>query len=199
MIAVIGHAPSLQGSGLGEYIDSFKYVVRFPYLGDWQVPEHYGVRTSYFCASGGRLKQRIREDPPEIGYFIWNKYLKCRVPIKVWGRLNIKCEDVKCEEVSPLIHKWARKLPASSCQYLSTGTCGILIAADKIGEPITVFGCDDLKIGRDMGKGYIGSWLYENRPGTGALIAREGAHSLSAERKLIDVIAKEYNVTIEFK
>ena len=194
MIAVIGHGPSLRRSGLGEYIDSFKYVIRSPYLGEWQVPVDYGVRTSYFCGSKGRLRQRIRKEAPELGYFTWNKYLKMRVSPRLAHILNIKFEDV-----SGLIHKWQRKLPDSSCQYLSTGTCAICIASAKLGGPITAFGCDDLKIGKDMGRGYVGSWIYEGRTGTGRKIRDFGAHTLSEERKLIDEMAQEYGVSIEFK
>ena len=43
VIAIVGHGPSLRGAGKGEYIDSFDYVVRFPYSGNWQIPEDYGT------------------------------------------------------------------------------------------------------------------------------------------------------------
>jgi hypothetical protein len=196
MIAVIGHGPSLHGSGLGEYIDSFKYVIRFPYLKDWQTPIDYGVRTSYFCATVSRINKRMRKKLPEFGYFLWDKHYGS-VPLK-WKCKQVRIETVK--NVSGLIQEWQEKLPESSpCRFFSHGTAGICIAAAKLGGPITVFGCDNLKIGEDMGEGYVGSWLYEGRTATGQKINSEGAHSLSEERKLIDLMAQEYDVSIEFK
>lgn len=194
MIAIIGHGPSLRGGGLGEYIDSFKYVIRFPHLNDWQTPKDYGVRTSYFCATIGRIKFRIRKQIPEFGYFLWNKHFGRGVPRKLCSLLSIR----KYRDVSGLIHKWQRKLPERCCGVFSHGTAGICIAASKIGLPITAFGYDDLKNSRDMGSGYVGSWLYEGRTEVGDLIHSKGSHILSEERKLIDLIAQEYSVSIKF-
>jgi hypothetical protein len=193
MIAVIGHGPSLQGGGLGEYIDSFKYVIRLPYANDWQVPADYGVRTSFVCSPNGRKITETRKEKPEVGYYLWDKHFGYSVSGK-------KCRDLgieKYEDVSKLVQKWARKLP-EPFQNLSSGTAAILIAAAKLKEPIIAFGCDDLKIGKDMGEDYIGSWVYEGRKGTGLKIKNRGAHTLSEERKLIDIMAQKYGVSIEF-
>jgi hypothetical protein len=193
LIAVIGHGPSLQGSGLGEYIDSFKYVIRFPRLGDWQSPLDYGVKTSFFCAAKGKIMARIMEEKPEIGYYLWEKHFGYSMPGMVCRHLGIK----KYEDVSRLIQKWARKLP-KPFQNLSSGTAGTLIAAAKLGGNITVFGCDHLKIGKDMREDYIGSWFYEGRVSTREKIMKTGAHALGEERKLIDEMAQEYRVKIDF-
>jgi len=194
MLAVIGHGPSLHGSGLGEYIDSFKYVMRLPYLNDWQVPIDYGVRTSYVCSSSGGQLSRIGEKRPDIGFYIWNKVFGHPVTRSRCRNLGIK----EYEDVSGLIQKWAKKLP-KPFQNLSSGTAAILIAASKVGESITVFGCDYLKIGKDMRDGYIGSWFYDGRIETWKNILKTGAHALDEERKLIDEMEQQYGVRIEFK
>ena len=192
MIVIVGHGPSLQGSRLGEYIDSFKYVIRFPYLYNWQVPRDYGVRTSYVCSPSGGKFTRIRNEKPEIGYYLWDRFhtispAKC----KIFG-------IEKYEDVSGLVQKWARKLPRAT-PNLSTGTVGILIAASRLGEPIIALGCDHLSTGKDMGENYIGSWVYEDRPWTGKNIISKCTHSLKHDRKLIDEMAEQYNVSISFK
>lgn len=198
MIVVVCHGPSLQGGGLGEYIDSFKYVMRLPYLGDWQVPKDYGVRTSFYCAAKGKIAIRIRKDRPEIGYYLWDKHPGFRVGGRICRQLGIE----KFQDVSHLIQRWSGKLSETSRKKrrtLSSGTAAILIAANKLREPIIALGCDHLKDGKDMMDNYIGSWVYEGRDLTGAKINKHGAHSLDEERKLIDEMSQRYGVSIEFK
>lgn len=194
MIAIIGHGPSLRGSRLGEYIDSFKYVIRFPYLKNWQTPIDYGVKTSFVCSPNGGKIRRIRQERPELGYYLWDKHPGSMVSPMQCRMLGIE----KYEDVSRLIQKWAKKLPKAT-PNLSTGTAGILIAAAKLGEPITAFGCDHLKLGKDMSKNYVGSWLYEGRMATWRNIQNKCTHSLSHDRELINVIEKKYNVTVDWK
>jgi hypothetical protein len=49
-----------------------------------------------------------------------------------------------------------------------------------------------------MREDYIGSWFYEGRVSTREKIMKTGAHALGEERKLIDEMAQEYRVKIDF-
>ncbi len=76
---IICHGPSLQNSNMGDYIDSFKYILRFPYTNNWQTPQDYGKKTSYFCATNSSIKERLNKKIPELGYFIWSKNAKLKI------------------------------------------------------------------------------------------------------------------------
>ena len=196
---IIGTAPSLQNSNMGEYIDSFKYVIRFPFKGDWQIPEHYGIRTSYFCSTHYRVLARNQLNPwlPDCGYFIWNKYNK-----DIGSELRFLIRTFGGEDVTGLINEWQAKLPEPESRGLShcfsTGTGGICIAAAKLQRPIVVLGCDYIKNGGGPVEEYVGTWFWEGgkKPTDGGYRRH---HPFKAERELIDVMAKEYNVSIEFK
>ena len=172
---IIGHGPSLKNSGLGEYIDSFHYVMRFPQFGDFQLLKDYGRRTSYYCATN--RKGKLLSSFPEFGYYRWSKYN---------GRTAYKHDN--STDVSKLIHSWQARLPKGAYPFLSHGTAGICIAAAKIKKPITVLGCDALKSGDPDPRRY-----HNNQR------QKKICHSFGCERKLVDEMAKEYAVSIEFK
>ena len=194
---IIGTAPSLHGQGKGKYIDSFRYVIRFPYQGDWQVPIHYGTKTTHFCSTDSRAKAQLNSFLPDLGYFIWNKYNK-----DIGSELRFLIDKFGGEDFTELIHKWQRRHPKrenrtqSNC--FSTGTGGICIAAAKLGKPIVALGCDYIRDGGGPVEDYIGTWFWENgkRP-TGGGYRRH--HRFDSERLLIDDMAKEYDVEIRFE
>ena len=186
---IIGHGPSLQNSSMGQYIDSFKYVLRFPYFKNWQIPEHYGIRTSYFCATVGRAKARLRKRrKPDHGYYIWSKNQK-----NIGDKLNTLIEKHGGKNVTHLIAFWQEHLTKCKYPFFSHGTGGICVAAAILKKNIIVLGCDLLKTGDVSNKEYIGSWTYEGRYERGI------GHPLDQERNIVNKIAEFYNVKIEFK
>ena len=195
MVIVVGHGPSLKSAKRGEYIDSFKHVVKFLHIGDWQNAVDYGKRTTYFCATVARHNEMMRKERPEKGYLIWNKRFRHHInqPMK-----DLVSRYGGCD-MSDVVQSWAKKLPQDERQYLSHGTAGIISAASFIGEDVVVVGCDDLKIGRDIGSGYVGSWRYEKRFDFAERCKKGSPHFLSVERELVDEIAEKYNVSITFE
>jgi hypothetical protein len=195
-VVIIGHGPGLQKSGLGDFIDSFKYVVRFMHLGNWQVPEDYGTKTTYMCATVGRVKRERKAKRkkgifcphvPENGYFFWSKTggELCRAQkklIKKYGGKN----------VTSLICRWQKLLKHSRHPFFCHGTAGICIATHKIKRPVIVLACGNLKDGKGLTKDYVGSWKFENRKSRGI------GHDLAVERKLIDQMARACNTTVTF-
>jgi hypothetical protein len=189
--AIICHGPSLQKSGIGQYIDSFKYVLRFPYLKAWQVSEDYGVKTSYFCGTVGRFMRcqtRIALQPTEYGYFIWSKEVRKKIPASCKNLI----QKYGGADVTGLIESWRKKLTKCHHPFFTHGTSAICIAANKLKIPIVVFGADVLKTG-EVPSEYIGSWTYENRR------PRKIGHPIDQERKLIDEMANHYYLEITFK
>ena len=186
---IIGHGPSLQGRCLGKYIDSFRYVLRFPYRGKWQIPEDYGTRTSYWCATTLRAKliREYRMARSDLGYFIWDKHGNHLTPnwvelIKTHGGVNVTYLLVTIQDKVPL-----------SSRYVSHGTAAILIALDLLEKPITVLGCDNLSRGAD--NGYRGSADWEpNR----YRASRCQNHHYSEELKLVEYLADHYNTKVSF-
>jgi hypothetical protein len=171
---IIGHGPSLYNKKLGKFIDAFKYVIRFPYLGDWQKTEDYGKRTSYYCATNRKVN--LLKGYPECGYYLWSKYK---------GRKASKHNNMA--DVSKLIHSWQARLPEGAYPFFSHGTAGICIAASELKERIIVLGCDALKNREPDPKKY-----YNYRP------QKKICHSFDSERDLIDEMTKEYDVRIGF-
>lgn len=187
---IIGHGPSLQNSGAGERIDQFKYVVRFPYTGDWQSPADYGTRTSFVCATVGRARTKLRRQIPDLGYFIWDK-----TDVEIPADMMFLIGFFGGENVTSLIAYWQRKMAVLRpvYPYFSHGTAAVCIMAHKFTLPVIALGCDNLAAGEaDCGK-YIGSWYYENRRQPPA------GHDLAAERKIINIISKECDIKIGFK
>jgi hypothetical protein len=187
---IIGHGASLQNSGQGENIDAFKYVVRFPYIGDWQAPADYGIKTSYVCATVGRARNKLRRQIPEVGYFIWNK-TRGEIPSDLKSLIGF----FGGENMTELITGWQKKMlklkPKYSC--FSHGTAAICVMAHKFGLPIVVLGCENLAAGENDPKKYHGGWYYEKRK------QPINGHDLAAERKMVDLMAKKYNLKIGFK
>lgn len=182
---IIGHGPSLFNSNLGEWIDSHKYVVRFPTLGDWQKPKDHGSRTSHIFATSFRMRRR-HSPIPEIGYYIWSK-TRPNV-LKEFGHLSKPVKDV-----TRLVWKWEKILgDRATYPRMSHGSASSLIAMVELRLPVVLVGCDMLKIGESSQEKYIGSYLYENRK------QNKSHHDLKVERELIDEMSKEYNVEFEF-
>ena len=190
-IAIIGHGPSLQNSGMGKYIDSFKYVTRIMHRGEWQKPKDYGKKTSFICATVGRYKHSIgiaSPHTPDCGYYFWSKYRNQK--IRRDQKKLIKKHGG--EDVTTHVCNWQNFLPDNVYECFTHGTAAVCIMAHKIRKPIVILGCDLLKDGIDNPKRYIGSWVYEKRK------RRTIGHSLSEERKLIDLMAWLYNIQIIF-
>lgn len=196
---IIGTSPSLQGSRMGGYIDSFKYVIRFPYKGGWQTPPDWGTRTSYFCSTTWRALRRLNDFLPDEGYYIWSKHNEYIGP-----ELKFLIKKFGGENVTGLIDKWQHRLPPLNTEdltltrYLSTGTAGVCIAAAKIGLPIVMLGCDWMKSGGGPMEDYVGTWYWEGDeqvPVDGFQLH----HNWAAEVGLRDEMSKEYNVSMEFE
>ena len=190
---IIGHGPNLQNKKMGKFIDSFKYVIRFPYYGDWQIPGDYGVRTSYFCSSEVRFFHSFVPKAPEKGYFVWSK--RNERLRKYPTLLKFILSEFGGEVVTKLINYWRLRLPDSDYRYLSTGTCGICIAARKLKKPITVLGCDSIETGE---KGIsLNSAAFKEH--FGKIGKKVVDHPYQNERNLINVIEEEYQVSIDFR
>ena len=187
---IIGHGPSLQNSRLGDRIDAFKYVVRFPYAGDWPSAADYGTRTSFICATVGRARDKLRREIPDDGYFFWDK-TGAEIPAGLMSLIA----DSGGENVTGLIAGWQKKMTKLKpiYPYFSHGTAAICIMAHKFGLPVVVLGCDNLAAGNADHKKYMGSWYYEKRrqPPCG--------HDLAAEREMVEMMATKYNIKIGFK
>jgi len=184
--AIIGHGPSLKGKQRGKYIDSFKCVIRFPYIGNWQNIEDYGTKTSYICATTSRARHKLADTPePDYGYYIWSK--KQQHITDEFEHIQNKRDETK------LIRSWQKRLPSSAYPYFSHGTAAACIAMARIKKPIVMFGCDALKSGMENRKDYIGSFVYENRRNNRSF------HSFTEERKLIDTMSKHYNIEVVFE
>ena len=186
---IIGHGPSLKNSGNGKYIDSFKNIIRFPYLKDWQVPIDYGIRTSHVCATTQRAKKFLRPTLPESGYFIWSKNNQ---PIE--PELKFIIRKFGGKNITKLINRWQSRLPESDCErYFSHGTAAVCAAAAILKLPVIVLGCDSLNSGINNAKKYVGSWKYENRK------QNKRTHDFESERKIIDEIKRHYKIDIRFE
>ncbi|MHA2064358.1 MAG: hypothetical protein ACXABY_08255 [Candidatus Thorarchaeota archaeon] len=195
-VAIVGHGPSLRGAGKGKHIDSFEYVARFPYTGDWQTPEDYGTKTSFICSTVLRAT-KIRPWPiPTDGYYIWSKEGR-----DIGDYLKTLISQLGGEDVTSLIGTWQKRM--ATHHYLSVlsrgsdgcfshGTAAVCIMAARLREPITILGCDSLKRGGVGGGIYSGSWVYENRK------REQNNHALDAERLLIDKISEYYKIGVEF-
>jgi hypothetical protein len=195
--AIIGTAPSLQGKEMGKYIDSFRYVIRFPYKGDWHVPLHYGTKTTHFCSTDRRAVAQLNSFLPDLGYFIWSKH-----NADIGPELEFLIAKFGGENVSELINKWQLRQPVrehrtqSNC--FSSGTGGFCIAAANLVKQIVGLGCDYIRNGGGPVEDYIGTWFWENgkKPKAGGFRRH---HRFDTERVLIDEMAKEYNVEIRFE
>jgi hypothetical protein len=178
---IIGSGPSVKKRG--KYIDSFKYVIRFPYSVDWQDSTDYGTKTSFYCCTMKRSKKL--KLPLKCGCFIWSKYGNVSACDKLSKKIGAK-------NMTKLVCLWQNRLPSGAYPFFSIGTAAICIAAAELKEPITVLGCDMLSIGEPDPKKYYGSWMHENRK------QKKDHHSLDAERSLIDAMSAEYDVEIHF-
>ena len=189
---VIGHAPSLVGAGKGEYIDSFRYVFRFPHRGDWQFgrPEDYGTRTSFYAGTTLRITSDLRRDKPDIGYFVWEKRGE---KIKKTDFIADLIKNNGGWIVTDLIEEWQCKLPNIACPFLSHGTAAILIAAAIVQVPVVALGCDALRDGMPRHMPYVGTWYHQGLP------ERVMEHCCDDELKLVHEMSEEYDVPITFE
>jgi hypothetical protein len=187
---VIGHGPSLIDSSQGEYIDSFRYVMRFPHKGDWQIPEHYGKRTSFYVGTTMRMSTKLRQDRPDLGYFTWTK--RCE-PIRKTDFIAKLLEEHGGWVVTDLVDEWQVKLPNIACPFLSHGAAAILIAAAVVKLPVTALGCDALRDGMPRRHPYVGTWYHENLP------ERPNEHCCDDELKLVYEMSEIYDVPITFE
>jgi hypothetical protein len=186
--AVVGHGPSLHGAKLGRYIDSFEYVLRFPYIGGWQSKTDYGFKTSYYCATSRRARHRLRPDLPELGYFIWSKWRKRGIGSK----LKHLIEQCGGKDVTNLIQRWQGRMVKPKYPYFCHGTAAILIALAKLSRPVVVFGCDSLKTGDNDIEKYLGSAIHEPRR------SNRNFHDLEKERELINLMSSQYGFPVVF-
>ena len=172
---IVGHGSSLVDRRLGEYIDSFRYVIRFFHSPGWQTPIDYGTKVSYYCATNAKAKLLLNMPKPDIKYFIWSKHNR----VASFG-----------EDVTELICSWQSRLPKGTYPYLSQGTSGICIATSEIGKPVVVLGCDALKVGEPDSTKYI-------RADGKTYRKTSRWHSFDAERKLVNAMSAEYDVNVE--
>jgi hypothetical protein len=183
---IIGHGPSLKDSNMGQYIDNFKYVIRFPYFKNWQIPKNYGTKTSYFCVSSGKQTTLKKRKIPDRGYLVWNKHGE-----SIGENMDRLIKKFGGKNFTDILVTWQAQLKKCRYPFFSSGTAAICAAAALINKPIIVLGCDCLKTGDT--NNYIGSWFYEGRR------KHEMGHPVDQERKIIDRISDHYNLKIRFK
>lgn len=184
--AVIGHGPSLIDLTYGKKIDSHRYIVRFPYIRNWQIPEKYGSRTSFYVASAGRIQKRLRPDLPENGYWFWNKHGN-----KMGVLENFLIRNHRGVDMTTTVVEWQKQIAEG--YDMSHGCAGICLAMHILKLPVAAFGCDNLKTGDDDTESYIGSWKYEKRR-----MIKFIDHSPSKELEFITALSKERGIQVEF-
>jgi hypothetical protein len=186
---VIGHGPSIANSFKGEYIDSFKYVMRFPHRGDWQNPTHYGTRTSFYVGTAKRVHLNFMRKKPEIGFLIWDKLgYKIRETDYIYHLVKLAGGKI----VTDFILEQQNKLPyepKTTCH----GTSAILLAIHLLKKPVVAIGHDDLARGTPMHTDYIGTWFYEGTK------PQRIEHHFDDELTLIQDYAKECGIGVTFE
>ena len=189
---VIGHAPTLIGAGKGNYIDSFRYVLRFPHHGDWQFanPEDYGTRTSFYVGTTMRLSKNFRKDKPDIGYITWTKRGE---PIEKNGFIANLITESGGMIVTDIVDRWQVKLPNIACPFLSHGAAAILIGLAILKIPVVALGCDALRDGLPRQQPYTGTWYHEGKP------KRQNEHCCDDELKLIHEMEDYYGIGVTFE
>lgn len=182
---VIGHGPSLQKQTIGDYIDRFKYVIRFPYLGNWQVPEKYGTRTSYICSTTRRLG-RLQRVLPERGYFIWEK----RKGRKINSICRFMIDRFGGDDITYLVQFWQSFIPEGRYPYFSHGAAAVIVAAAKLKLPVVIAGCDSLAGCSE----YVGSYKYESKYRAPQAVK----HDFLVESEIIRKASIVYGVGVRF-
>jgi hypothetical protein len=174
------------GAGRGEFIDRHKYVIRFFYWGDWQKPEDYGVRTSYYFSNNNRFNKKFTRKLPEVGYIIYNK--NGRELAKEYKYIMEKFGGGDFTE--RLKYAQREYLKDSAHPYFSHGSAAIIWAIMFLGISVTAFGCDAVNMMTP--ENYIGSAHYEGRK-------TKVGHDYRTEGEAVREFARKKNVKLRFE
>jgi hypothetical protein len=186
-ISIVGHGPSLIDKGVGKQIDLGKYVIRFPHIGDWQKPEDYGERISYYFGNHRRYVHRMPKLKPENGYIIWSKFKGRVTPCEIYKRLAKSGTVIECTK---LIKYWQNQLKSNICAYLSNGSAAIIFSIVFLRIPVMAFGFDNLSSGDSSFDGYTGSSRHEKRK------KNENHHDFACERDLVLSVSGQYQTRV---
>ncbi len=180
----------MQGSGLGEYIDSFKYVIRIPRKPKWQKKNDFGTRTSHWCGTTGSYYNTYGKfiTPPECGYYFFR-----HKPGLGLGKVKVDGVDVTkdIKEMTDLTMPQQKKigLGIKRCD-LSNGGGTLFIAMYELKLPVVAFGFDNLSQGKN--EDFVGSYYYEKGR------KNKMNHWLDKEKKLLLEFSEEIGVELEF-
>lgn len=205
-IIIIGNGPSLEGKGLGQYIDSYDTIIRVGSYLNIQNEKDYGNRTTYhfiYVQCARFIKYNV-EHPwrTERG--------SCEIPVETWmgwgmGTSNEKPYDDSYIQIFKdrfpdynviLIVDFIRKIKNEYEKYkpefskISEGTGATLYAIDTLKPSIIkMIGFDNIFKGTN--KNYMGS--YERQLHESPITVE---HDLGKERQFIMDYAREHNVNI---
>jgi len=184
---IVGHGPSLEGQGLGEWIDSFDNVVRLK-RAEYLIrtnPKDYGVKTDYLCASTevlGCFKTiKVHEfwGYPKRGWYDENavEAAKKELNAYLWIPLN-------------LCNTWNAKFRNLGAKHpnVSTGMASIVMALERFRpETLQIAGFDTL--------------FNPELPFTRAELPRTGTgainHDWIKENQLLTMLRDFYKVSFE--
>jgi len=185
MIIIAGHGPSMEGSGLGEVIDSYDCpIVRFNGFTDTCSAVDRGNRVDYLCTTTLQFPR-----------FLAHRVFPTR---EVWVyNTNNVLSHVNKYNRGPLyltnLTGWleiyrglrARKTANKFCK----GLAAIIIAAMRLGvSKMVLFGFDNLWLGKSDNFRTLGTSKFKGVYTT--------KHDYAAQRKMIDMVADCYNVDI---
>ncbi len=191
-VAVVGHGPSLSGAGRGAEIDACDIVVRLHNC-EWQTPADYGARYDYGVLPGPWLAKALPGivRRPARG---WLLYRFDRPPqVRPPASAQVICIDRWRREI------WAQGGVSNIGRPSPTrGSAAILMAAQHF-KPARIwcFGLDNLMAGTTAGYAYppeaptLKILTPPDRPGL-----TEDRHDLAAERRMLDVAARHFNVEL---
>ncbi len=200
-VAVVGHGPSGEGSGLGGEID--EHIVVRMINSSWQDANDYGKRYDYgLFAPPMEDVDRI----PELGWWAYDP----NNTVKNGMEANAKTEyGVTLLNHAPWVSR-ARLLGAKSdgCSFKLTRGCAAICAAISLLKPKELFlvGFDTIKAGATVSPHYgpeaqaefdvrMAGKPHEFKP---AGHEREGAHDFAIEKRLVETYAGENKVKVEW-
>jgi Glycosyltransferase family 29 (sialyltransferase) len=185
-VSIVGHGPSLKGSGLGDLIDAYDHVVRMKNCGDLlKEPGDYGLRTDFMCSSTEVLRVMKVKALQYWGYPKYGTYNKESV------EKFAKTIDVPLLIPHAVCNAWNdyfRSLTSQHPNY-STGMAAIVIACHYLRpEEIYLAGFDtllnpEIKYSSTVETPWNKNGNYPN-------------HDWKAENKMLDKLRETYQVNI---
>lgn len=185
-IAVVGHGPSLKGSGLGAYIDTFDKVVRLKGCYSVLKTPDYGSLTDAVCASTEVMGNFFKIQSNEYWAYPKKGFFDESVAINAISSLEKPV-------MIPLKHcnYWNQRFRQMGARHpnVSTGMAAILIAIKRWSpKEIVLFGFDtlmnpEIEFDRNPSIPRTGAGPYPN-------------HDWKKENELLTVLSNVYKVGI---